>query len=159
MILVADASALIALATCSGLEWLDSLFGQVVVPEEVYREVALTEKPQATRLRAYLQGKVRPIDMSTYIYLDAYADIGETQAMLLYKALNAHYLLIDHKRGRKVAHLNQIKTIGSLGVLLQAKRTGLIAHIKPHLDQIEASDVYMAPSLITAVLHMAGEAK
>jgi hypothetical protein len=109
VILVADASALIALATCHGLEWLDLLFGQVVVPEEVYCEVTLTDKPQATRLRTYLQGKIRPFDMSAYIYLDAYADPGETQAMLLYKTLNANYLLIDDKRGRKVAHLNQIK--------------------------------------------------
>ena len=35
MILVADASALIALATCDGLLWLDKLFGEVIVPEAV----------------------------------------------------------------------------------------------------------------------------
>lgn len=157
MILVADASALIALATCDGLLWLDKLFGEVIVPEAVFQEVAFSEKPQSTRLHAYLQNKVRSVDMSQYVYLDAYADAGETQAMLLYKSTDADFLLIDDKRGRKVAQINQIKTIGSLGVLIQAKRTGLIPQVKPFLDQIELSQIYMAKSLIHAVLAMAGE--
>jgi len=38
---------------------------------------------------------------------------------------------VDDKRGRKVAKINQIKTIGSLGVLLQAKRAGLIPKVDP----------------------------
>jgi predicted nucleic acid-binding protein len=42
MILVADASALIALSVCDALTLLDALFGDVVVPEAVYREVAVT---------------------------------------------------------------------------------------------------------------------
>ena len=120
MILVADASALIALATCESLALLEGIFGDVLVPEAVYHEVTSLEKPQSLRLQAYLKGKVRPVDMQHYVYLDAFADAGETQAMLLYKEVAADYLLIDDKRGRKVAKLNQIKTIGSLGVLLQA---------------------------------------
>lgn len=120
MILVADASALIALATCESLALLEGIFGDVLVPEAVYHEVTSLEKPQSLRLQAYLKGKVRPVDMHHYVYLDAFADAGETQAMLLYKEVAADYLLIDDKRGRKVAKLNQIKTIGSLGVLLQA---------------------------------------
>jgi predicted nucleic acid-binding protein len=157
MILVADASALIALATCDGLEWLEKLFGQVLVPETVFSEVAISDKPQSLRLRAYLQGKVRQVDMNGYVYLDAYADAGETQAMVLYKAVNADYLLIDDKRGRKVAQINQIKVVGSLGVLIQAKKAGLIDQVKSRLDQIAQSQIFMAPALVSAVLAMAGE--
>jgi hypothetical protein len=157
MILVADASALIALATCDGLDWLEKLFGQVLVPETVFTEVVISDKPQSTRLRVYLEGKVRQVDMNAYVYLDAYADAGETQAMVLYKAVNADYLLIDDKRGRKVAQINQIKVVGSLGVLIQAKKAGLIDQVKPHLDQISESQIFMAPALVSAVLAMAGE--
>jgi predicted nucleic acid-binding protein len=56
MILVADASALIALATCDGLDWLEKLFGQVLVPETVFTEVVISDKPQSSRLRVYLEG-------------------------------------------------------------------------------------------------------
>lgn len=157
MILIADASALIALSICNSLSLLDAIFGTVLVPEAVYLEVTSTDKPQAERLRHYLQDKVRPVNMQNYVYLNAFADAGETAAMLLYKELPADYLLIDDKRGRKVAAINQIKTIGSLGVLLQAKRAGLIPHIAPLLSQIDASPVYISQSLIQTVLELAGE--
>jgi len=56
MILVADASALIALSVCDSLTLLDALFSNVVVPEAVYREVAVAGKPESVRLQSYLQG-------------------------------------------------------------------------------------------------------
>ena len=57
------------------------------------------------------------------------ADAGETEAMLLYKQIDADKLLIDDQRGRNVAKINHIETIGSLGVLLVAKQRGLINEI------------------------------
>lgn len=157
MILIADASALIALAACDSLSLLEGLFGTVLVPEAVYLEVASVDKPQSARLRTYLQGKVRSVDMRQFVYLDAFADSGETEAMSLYKEVAADYLLIDDKRGRRVATINQIKTVGSLGVLLQAKRAGLIHQIAPLIKQIVASPVYMGEGLIQTVLELAGE--
>jgi len=123
MILVADASALIALATCDSLMLLEEIFGNVFVPDAVYAEVTELDKPQSTRLRSYLQGKV----------------------------------LIDDQRGRKVAKINNIKTIGSMGVLLQAKRAGLIPCVAPRLEKIAASPVFMSESLISIVLELANE--
>lgn len=157
MILVADSSALIALAACDSLVLLDKIFGEVIVPDAVFREVAFAEKLQSSRLRHYLQGKVRQVDMRKFVYLDAFADAGETEAMLLYKEIGADYLLIDDKRGRKVAGINQIKTIGSLGVLLQAKRQGFINLVAPLIEEITASPVFISKSLVTAVLELAGE--
>ena len=52
------------------------------------------------------------MDMQRFVYLDAFADTGETQAMLLYMEVTADYLLIDDRRGCKVAKINQIKTVG-----------------------------------------------
>ena len=115
MILVADASALVALAVCDSLSLLDALFGAVLVPKEVFDEVVIDCKPQS------------------------------------------EYLLIDDKRGRKVAKINQIVTVGSMGVLLQAKRAGLIPAVAPLLVQIAASPVFMSPALIQTVVELAGE--
>ncbi len=157
MILVADASALVALAVCDSLSLLDALFGAVLVSEEVFDEVVIDCKPRSERLRSYLQDKVRCVNMRHFVFLDVFADTGETAAMLLYKELNADYLLIDDKRGRKVAKINQIVTVGSMGVLLQAKRAGLIPAVAPLLAQIAASPVFMSPALIQTVVELAGE--
>jgi predicted nucleic acid-binding protein len=157
MILIADASALVALSACDSLALLDGLFGQVWVPEVVFNEVAIADKPQAARLRSYLQDKVRAVDMQHFVFLDAFADAGETAAMLLFKEMAADYLLIDDKRGRKVAKINQIRIIGSLGVLLQAKRSGLIPEVAPLLREISASPVFISAELLQTVLDLAGE--
>jgi predicted nucleic acid-binding protein len=157
MILVADASALIALATCKSLPLLDKLFGSVIVPEQVFLEVTTTGKPLADSLSEYLKDKIHKVDLENFVYLDAFADSGETSAMLLYKQLQADYLLIDDKRGRKVAAINKINTIGSMGVLLQSKRAGHIEEIAPLLDLLTDSPVYVGPDLIQTVLELAGE--
>jgi hypothetical protein len=55
MILVADASALIALATCNSLDLLEALFGNVLVPEAVFDEVAAQDKlPSAFTVKGML---------------------------------------------------------------------------------------------------------
>ena len=106
MILVADCPALIALASCDGLHLLDALFGTVIVPEAVYREAVVGDKPEAQQLQEYLQDKVRKIDSVGSVLLDGFSDLGETEAMLLYKQYSADKLLIDDKRGRRVAKIN-----------------------------------------------------
>jgi predicted nucleic acid-binding protein len=90
MILIADASALIALSACDSLWLLDAIFGTVLVPEAVFSEVAAVSKPHSEPLQSYLHGKVRQVDMRHFVFLDAYADAGETAAMQLHKELDAH---------------------------------------------------------------------
>ena len=111
MILIADASALIALATCDSLALLDAVFGSVLVPEAVHAEVTEVDKPQSARLRSYLHGKVRAVDMQHFVCLDAFADVDETQAMLLYKEMAADYLLIDDRRGRRIARIRTMSRV------------------------------------------------
>jgi len=98
--------------------------------------------------------------MDHLVYLDAFADAGETQTMLLYNEYAADYLLIDDQRGRKIAKINKIKTIGFLGVLLQAKQAKyakLMAQVKPLITPIAVSPVFMGATLIQMVLELAGE--
>ena len=157
MILVADCSALVALASCNGLHLLDELFGVVIVPESVYREAVVDDKPEAQQLKDYLKDKVRKIDFGNLILLDGFSDLGETEAMILYKQHSADRLLIDDKRGRRVAKINHIDTIGSLGVLLAAKQSHLIDRVAPYVERLAASDIYMSPDLIDTVMEIAGE--
>jgi predicted nucleic acid-binding protein len=111
MILVADCSALVALASCDALSFLDQLFGTVVVPAAVYREAVVGNKPEAEQLRVYLQGRVRALDPEHPVLLDGFSGPGETEAMLLYRQLQASYLLIDDRRGRRMARINNIEVI------------------------------------------------
>jgi predicted nucleic acid-binding protein len=159
MILIADSSALVALSVMDSLKLLEPLFGKVYVPSAVYAEVtADLSLPESSALALYLKDKVYPLsDPSDIVLIDAYGDLGETEAMMLYKKLRADRLLIDDARGRRVAQVNEITVIGSLGILLLAKRKGFITQVAPQLKKLQASNVYVANKLIEQVLRLAGE--
>ncbi len=53
MLVVADSSALVALAVCDALPLLDRLFEKVRVPPAVLRECTVRGKPAADVLEAY----------------------------------------------------------------------------------------------------------
>ena len=57
MLIIADSSPLVALALCDGLYLLDQLFDEIQVPQAVYDEAIVKDKPAAQTLQAYLQDK------------------------------------------------------------------------------------------------------
>jgi uncharacterized protein len=157
MLIVADSSALIALALCEGLGLLDQLFEELKVPQTVFNEVIIEGKPATESLRSYLAGKTVSIDLTNVVVTSGRLGQGELEAMTLYKILLANYLLIDDKRARKVAQLNHINITGSQGILLLAKHKGLISHVKPFLDRLRVSDIRIDERLIRKTLQLANE--
>lgn len=88
MILVADWSALVALSVCGSLNLLEQLFASVVVPETVYVQATRPDKKQAQALEPSLPGKMRHVNLQDYVFLDAYADAGETEQSDIYLSPN-----------------------------------------------------------------------
>ncbi len=157
MILAADSSALITLSLCNALQFLDILFGEVKVPQAVFDEVTKEDKKESIELAEYLNDKIEPVSMDDYVITDFSIFRGEYEAMALYKKLGADRLLVDDKRARKLAKLNGINTIGSLGILLLAKEKRLIERIKPYIEIIKESDIHIKKEVINYVLDLAGE--
>lgn len=157
MIIVADASPLVALSVCDCLHILEALFGEVKVSQEVFAEVTIGNKPGSEKLATYLQGKVSQVNPDCYIVGGDALDRGERTSIALYKYLHANYLLIDEKAGRRVAQLNQVKIIGSLGVLIEAKRKNIIPLLKPHIETLRASKIHFSGSLLDYTLSISGE--
>lgn len=157
MLIIADTSALVAVATCDGLHWLDALFDELQVPRAVFNEAVTEDKPQAATLKQYLADKVTDADVTELIIAAPGMGKGELEAMALYRKTQADRLLIDDLRARKVAQYNGIHIIGSVGILLMAKNQGLIPAIKPYLNRIQQSEVHLGSALTAEALKMAGE--
>lgn len=157
MLVVADTSALVALAACNALSLLDQLFQEVRVPPAVLRECTVPGKPEAERLEAYLKDKVTNVDLGEFIIAVAGLGQGELEAMALYKRLHANRLLVDDHRARRVASVNGIEVVGSLGILLLAKASGILREIRPALAAIEAAGVHYSEQLVSETLRLAGE--
>ena len=157
MLIIADSSALVALALCDGLPLLDQLFDEIKVPQTVFDEVIVKGKPAANILRTYLEGKTLPVDTAETLIMPARIGQGEIEAMMLYKTLCADFLLIDDLRARKVARLNHIRITGSHGILLLAKHAGMISEVRPFLERLRNSDIYVSERLIRKTLELAHE--
>lgn len=152
--IIGDSSALVALAVVNQLELLEKLYDNLYIPQAVFDEVTQIGKPQSNKLRQFLQSKVKQVDLTlTQLGLG----LGELEAITLYKKLDADVLLIDDNRAKKYASLNGVKVIGSLGILIKAKEQGYIERVKPLLDEIQKSEVYISKKLIEKVLEICGE--
>ncbi len=79
MILIADASALIALVSCNGLEFLHTLFSDMYVPRSVYDEVCVEGKPFYAELRDFLPPHCIEVDASAFVITDYSLGRGELE--------------------------------------------------------------------------------
>lgn len=157
MLIIADTSALLALASCDSLAFLDVLFEEVRIPQAVFEECTVSGKPQAERLGHYLRDKVTDVDLATLVIATSGLGQGELEAMALYKKLGADRLLVDDHRARKVARLNGIEIVGSVGVLLLARERGLIPSIRPRLEEIRSAGIHLGSEIFAEALRLAGE--
>jgi predicted nucleic acid-binding protein len=157
MLIVADSSALIALATCDGLDLILQVYNDIKVPEAVYAEIVAPEKPQSDALGLFLAQRVIQVDTTRWVLTAGGLGRGEIEAMALYKQISADALLIDDQRARIIAEHNRINCIGALGLLLIAKQRGKTHAIAPYIQKLRQSSIYYGDTLLDRVLKLAGE--
>jgi len=72
--------------------------------------------------------------------------------------LHADYLLIDERKGRRLAQARDLRVVGLLGVILIAKRRGLIPSVRDLLSQLdEKAGIYLSANLKATALKTVGE--
>ena len=153
MIVVSDTSPLTSLLQIGHERVLLDLYGSVVIPEAVERELRRGHPGLPTFLKV-----ISPKNRETVARLALEIDSGEAEAIALAKEVQADVLLIDEKRGRTVALREGVSVIGLLGVLIVAKKKGVIASLERMLDDLERiADFRLAPDLKSRALHETGE--
>ena len=130
MIVVADSSPLIALCRIGRLELLRDLFGQLVIPDAVWQEVVASHpgKAGAAEIVAatwIVQQAVKDKPLVNLLRQDLGA--GESEAIVLAREISADVLLMDERRGREAAKRLGIFCTGLVGVLLEARRRGVVS--------------------------------
>lgn len=156
---VADSGPLICLARINLLELLPRLFSKVLLPPEVWNEVTVKGQghPGAHEINRVTWFVFQTPDPHLVKPLSILVDEGEAQAIALAQTIPGCIILLDDARARKIASRLEIKQIGTIGLLLRAKRRGMIDKIKPHIDALVENGIYIRQELIDAVLKDAGE--
>lgn len=153
MIVVSDTSPLTALLTVGKAGLLAELFREVVVPETVRDELLRSHSHLPDWLR------VEPIRNPAQVQQFAkIVDSGEAEAIELAKELHADRLLMDERRGRRLAAQEGIPVIGLLGVVLLARRNQLIPSARVLLQRLQQeAGMYLAKDIMDAALKSVGE--
>ena len=163
MIIISNTSPLNNLAAIYKLDLLQELYSTIIIPEGVYQELMAVETPihVSNQIKTTQWIRVEKVASSIQVnLLRQQLDRGEAEAIALAIQLDADLLLIDEKQGRKVANNFNIKFSGILGVLIIAKRKGLISEVKPLLDQLRMqAGFWIKPNLYQNILQRIGELK
>lgn len=123
MIIVADSSPLISLAILEKLNLLEDLFDEVFIPNAVYKEVTAMKKPYSDSLDKFSKNRIKKVKNKIALSIISHElDIGESEAIILALENNIDTILMDENKGRKIAISKGLHPIGTIGVLIQAKK-------------------------------------
>lgn len=141
------------------LHILHALARQVIVPPAVVDELAEgralgVNLPDLTTLDWVTVR--RPVsELAVPLVTDL--GLGETEVLMLALESREAIVVLDDALARRVAETFGLRLTGTLGLLLDAKRAGLIPAVGPLLHQLQALRFRVAPHTRAAVLKLAGE--
>lgn len=64
---------------------------------------------------------------------------------------------LDEKKARQVARGIGLKLIGTAGMLVRAKKKGVISEVKPILMDLRAAEFRISDAIVEKALNLAGE--
>ncbi len=132
-IVVSDTSPIRALYHLNLLSLVGRLYGDLILPVAVDTELRTPLKHfPSIDLASSGEAAIRSASPASIARISKHRlDPGETEAIALAIEINADYLLMDERAGRRAADNLRIKYVGVFGVLIEAKRQGLLTHIAP----------------------------
>ena len=144
---VVDSTCLIGLEQIGRLDLLPNLFEPICAPPEVQRESGFSYE--------WLRIET-PANPNLISALKLMVDDGEAEAIALAVERNWK-IVLDDRRARDLAQRLGLKIIGTVGILVRAKRSGLLPWIKPLLNELTEKGFHLSGDLKREALHMAGE--
>lgn len=159
MIIISDTTPIISLIKINRIDLLEKLFGEVLIPDAVFRELTSNEtfKNEADIVKSSNFIKTSSIkDKKSLAILQAASglDDGESEAIILADELHSDVLIIDERSGRKVAKNLGIAITGTVGVLIQAYYENMISEedVKTCFEYLKNSSIRLSDSLIQDAL-------
>lgn len=156
---ITNTSPLVYLHRIEMLDWIPHIFSSVWVPQQVLAELD--------------EGRSRGYDVPTQEHLP-WADIvepqhmpsewfaldlgmGEVAAMALALENRERVVILDDLLARRTDQAAGLHVWGTLRILLEAKAIGLTSEVRPHVEQLRASGMYLSNDVKQRILQLAGE--
>lgn len=157
MDIVVNASPLILLCKAGHVRLLEDLGRNVFVPCAVVNEVVAYPDDEAGKsLRSYTW--IKQVHVAVPDSIKAW-DLGAGESEVIAYALqnNGVRPLLDDAEGKACALAHGLKPFGTAGLLVLAKRSGLIQSVKPTLCIIREKGLWISDAVVAAIVRSAGE--
>lgn len=160
MVVISDATVLIALARTEYLWVLEKLWGSIVIPKAVYLETTKGLPGKTTINEAVQAGwiKVQKVQNRQMVRL-LRSDLrgkGECECIILAGEIGAKAVLIDDKKARKIARQAGIEVIGTLGVLVMAVKENILQRDEAVkvVERLVKSDFRLSKTVVQTVIDL-----
>ena len=164
MVTVSNTSPLSNLALIGRLDILRALFGEVTIPPAVATELSRLPDDHAREALLAAQSvggwlRVRaPSEDRIVMALELSLDAGEAAAIALATEFPEATVLIDERKGRRAALKLGLSVIGIVGILLKAKKRGLIPSVRKDLLRLKTeAGFFISDALVQEAARLAGE--
>jgi predicted nucleic acid-binding protein len=156
---VVNASPLILLGKIERISLLGELSDELIVPDVVVREVGA--KPEGERVIsqiASLPGARFETEIVTRSEIEIWnLGPGESQVLAHAGAHPGSRAVLDDLEARRCAQSLGLAIIGTLGVVLRAKRKGVIEKARPVIEHLRSVGLYASDALVEQALAHLGE--
>lgn len=161
-VVISNTSPLTNLAAIGHFDLLRALYGGLLIAEAVWEELNAHGRVWPGRNEVAGAGWItrrtvqnRPLVMALRERLDP----GEAETIALAVECPPAFVLMDEKEGRHTAQRFGLKTVGVVGVLIEAKTRGLIAEVGPLLERLrQEAGFFLSDRVIHDARAFCGEA-
>ena len=159
MIVVSDTTPITYLLQIKQENLLQHLYKKLIVPPTVQKELLQFAPMQKETEQLFRAEWISVQSPSFLMELPELFEIdrGEWEALSLALEIRADLVLIDERLGTALAKQLNLKPIGLLGILIEAKRQQLIPAVKPLLDNLIAKRFFLTKDLYHKILSIVNE--
>jgi predicted nucleic acid-binding protein len=155
---VFNASPLILLGKIDQLGLVERLSSRLIVPQSVFDEIAAGEQDRLTQSTMNWAQRYTQPDIAVPVsILNWDVGPGESQVLAQCLLIKGSKAVLDDDEARAAAQSHRVRVFGTLGIILRAKQSGLIAAAKPLIEQLLSNGSYLSDSLVVDALGKVGE--
>jgi len=156
---VVNASPLICLFQAGMEGILGLLWSHVEVPEAVWEEILAGPKTDRAAKLLASASWAKKVEANTILPQIAAWDLGPGESEVLTFAFRnpGYRAVIDDAEARRCARTFGIPLLGTGGILVLAKRRGLVGSVSQALDTLKESGLWLSDDIVRMLRSQAGE--
>lgn len=156
---IVNSTPLIVLCGIGRLDILKAMYQEIYIPSAVFREVTAKDDSACVQIRSagdWVHVELINDHSEKKMYKAKLHD-GEVEVMILAQEQEADLVVLDDNAAKKTAKYLGLRVTGTLGILVKAKRQGIIEEVRPLLSEMRKNGFYVSSNVERMVLEQAGE--